>query len=211
MTMKPVGSERFSLARWSRRKLASALDKPVASPAPAAAAAPATVPSTPAAELPPVESLSFDSDFTAFLKPGVDPTVKRAALKKLFRDPRFNVMDGLDIYIDDYTKADPIPGDVLADLLDRFNRSHATSAGDPEPATVGAAAASEARFSAAATAPLQPAIEPAQESAQGEGATDLAYPAGSKSSIASPPTPTAAAETVPSRDSSGEQVRLEPR
>jgi hypothetical protein len=79
--------------------------------------------------LPTIESLSFDSDFTAFLKPGVDPTVKRAALKKLFRDPRFNVMDGLDIYIDDYTKADPIPKDMLADLLERFDRSCATADG----------------------------------------------------------------------------------
>ncbi len=45
--------------------------------------------------------------------------LKRAALKQLFRDPRFNVMDGLDTYIDDYTQADPIAPDVLADLLQR--------------------------------------------------------------------------------------------
>jgi hypothetical protein len=42
--------------------------------------------------------------------------VKRAALKKLFADPRFNVMDGLDTYIDDYTKADPISDELLAQL-----------------------------------------------------------------------------------------------
>jgi hypothetical protein len=39
----------------------------------------------------------------------VDPGVRRAALKKLFADPRFNVMDGLDTYIDDYSKPDPLP------------------------------------------------------------------------------------------------------
>ena len=30
-------------------------------------------------------------------------------MKKLFSDPHFNVMDGLDTYIDDYGKPDPIP------------------------------------------------------------------------------------------------------
>jgi hypothetical protein len=33
--------------------------------------------------------------------------VRNAALKKLFTDPHFNVMDGLDVYIDDYGKPDP--------------------------------------------------------------------------------------------------------
>jgi hypothetical protein len=35
--------------------------------------------------------------------------VKNAALKKLFTDPHFNVMDRLDTYIDDYGKPDPLP------------------------------------------------------------------------------------------------------
>lgn len=59
--------------------------------------------------LPPVESLTPDSDFAAFMRPGVDPSLKRQAFKKLMEDPRFNVMDGLDVYIDDYSKADPLP------------------------------------------------------------------------------------------------------
>jgi hypothetical protein len=116
-----VGTERLSLARWSRRKLAAALETAppaassptAASPSPTVASPTAAVPAS-AVELPPVESLTFDSDFTAFLKPGIDPAVKRAALKQLFRDPRFNVMDGLDTYIDDYTKAEPISQDLLA-------------------------------------------------------------------------------------------------
>src|SRR5436309_11725693 len=125
MTAKGSGAERFSLSRWSRRKLAAAAETPAPTPAsaPAVVPAPATAPGMPtppaALELPPVESLTFDSDFTAFLQPGVDDKVKRAALKQLFRDPRFNIMDGLDTYIDDYTKADPIPPDIVADLLKR--------------------------------------------------------------------------------------------
>jgi hypothetical protein len=43
----------------------------------------------------------------------VDPDVKNAALKKLFTDPHYNVMDGLDIYIDDYGKPDPLPAGML--------------------------------------------------------------------------------------------------
>jgi Protein of unknown function (DUF3306) len=127
MTPKPdaakESAEAFSLRRWSRRKLDAARAEPAATPAADLPAAPAAA--TPAAqalppvvaELPPVESLTPESDFTAFFKPQVDEVVKRAALKQLFRDPRFNVMDGLDIYIDDYTKADPIPADVLKQLV----------------------------------------------------------------------------------------------
>ena len=105
-----MSEARHFLARWSRRKLAA--EKPAEKPAPAAAAAAAAKP----AELPPVESLSFDSDFAAYLKADIEESVKRAALKKLLRDPRFNVMDGLDTYIDDYTKNDPIPDEMLKKL-----------------------------------------------------------------------------------------------
>jgi hypothetical protein len=71
------------------------------------------------AELPSIESLTIDSDFAPFFKPQVDELVKRAALKQLFRDPRFNIMDGLDTYIDDYTQPDPIPSAMLEDLMKR--------------------------------------------------------------------------------------------
>ena len=125
MTDKREMDKGFSLARWSRRKLEATRDTtPPVATAPAAPMPTVTgAPATPAPiELPPVESLTFDSDFTAFLRPEVDADLKRAALKQLFRDPRFNVMDGLDTYIDDYTKADPIPSDMLAGLLQRFAR-----------------------------------------------------------------------------------------
>ena len=73
--------------------------------------------SKPALSLPPLESLTIDSDFSPFMQPGVDETVKRAALRKLLRDPRFNVMDGLDVYIDDYSKPSPIEPDVVRTLV----------------------------------------------------------------------------------------------
>jgi len=125
--------ESFSLTRWSRRKLEAARAEtpelvPAAVPPAAVALVPAaaTAPDTPdattpaaydgAAALPPIESLTQDSDFSAFMQPKVDEALKRAALKKLFTDPHFNVMDGLDIYVGDYTQADPMPVGMLEKL-----------------------------------------------------------------------------------------------
>ena len=50
------------------------------------------------------------------MAPDVSGEVKNAALKKLFGDPHFNVMDGLDVYIDDYSKPDPLPAAVARQL-----------------------------------------------------------------------------------------------
>jgi hypothetical protein len=164
MTAKGGDAERFSLSRWSRRKLAAAAEAPAPTPAsaPAVLPAPATAPGVPtpsaALELPPVESLTFDSDFTAFLQPGVDDKVKRAALKQLFRDPRFNIMDGLDTYIDDYTKADPIPPDIVADLLQRGFGSTSETGGGEALATPPPNATLPARGAPALTGETPPAI-----------------------------------------------------
>lgn len=67
-------------------------------------------------QLQPVETLEFGSDFRPFLRPEVDEGLRQQALRKLFHDPRFNVMDGLDVYIDDYSKPDPIAAEMLAQL-----------------------------------------------------------------------------------------------
>ena len=65
------------------------------------------------------------ADFSAFMRADVDPAVQQAAMKKMFRDPHFNVMDGLDIYIGDYNTPDPLPPGMLekmvgAELLNLF-------------------------------------------------------------------------------------------
>ena len=59
------------------------------------------------------QALTPASDFRRFVAPDVDPQVRNAAVKQLFTDPHFNVMDGLDIYIDDYTQPDPLPLGML--------------------------------------------------------------------------------------------------
>jgi hypothetical protein len=131
------------LGRWSQRKQAvregKPLDEPVrVVPAPSPDAAPMTVPAAnasaaaqiaPASELqqtltqtppPPtledVQALTPESDFSAFTGAKVSPEVSNAAMKKLFTDPHYNVMDGLDIYIDDYSKPDPLPLSMLRQM-----------------------------------------------------------------------------------------------
>ncbi|MFM9114523.1 MAG: DUF3306 domain-containing protein, partial [Polynucleobacter victoriensis] len=74
---------------------------------------------TPKEVLPTLEDvlkLTKDSDYSAYVKPGIDPAVQQAAMQKLFSDPHYNIMDGLDIYIDDYSKPDPIPLEMLKQL-----------------------------------------------------------------------------------------------
>ncbi len=92
------------LSRWARLKREAAKEAPI-KPVEGKAA-----------DLPAVDSLTFESDFSAFLKSNVEESVKRAALKKLLHDPRFNVMDGLDTYIDDYTKNEGISEEMLKTL-----------------------------------------------------------------------------------------------
>jgi hypothetical protein len=79
------------------------------------AASPVDV-SAPAPTLADAQQLTPESDFTGFMARGVAPDVKNAAMKKLFADPHFNVMDRLDIYIDDYSQPDPLPLAMLRQM-----------------------------------------------------------------------------------------------
>lgn len=123
------------LGRWSQRKQAvregRPLDEPVApkpvpphvgqeTPAPAAVMQPAvegqdaTLPPPPSME--DVKGLTAQSDYKPFVARDVAPEVRNAAMKKLFADPHYNVMDRLDIYIDDYSKPDPLPESMLRQM-----------------------------------------------------------------------------------------------
>ena len=121
------------LGRWARRKTDVLQGKPpveaVAEPAvvatrvvpePAANAVgpvqQAAAPELPVLSLEDVKLLTKDSDFKPFMAQNVGVAVRNAAMKKLFADPQFNVMDGLDIYIDDYSKSDPIPEAMLRQM-----------------------------------------------------------------------------------------------
>ena len=119
------------LGRWSRRKqderAGLPLDEPVLvvppqqpapiAPPPAGVDTPVHTTEPAPLTLVDAQSLTLQSDFAPFIARGVAPDVKNAALKTLFTDPHFNVMDGLDIYIDDYTKPSPLPLSVLRQMV----------------------------------------------------------------------------------------------
>jgi hypothetical protein len=156
------------LGRWARRKTDALQGKPLSDPVPpvvppVAAAPVALSPAAPSpAEPAPAESsasepvhvptledvqwLTRDSDFKPFMASTVSAEVRNAAMKKLFSDPHFNIMDGLDIYIDDYSKSDPIPEAMLrkmnsAKVLNLFADEKTDETGkDPVAAALGESA-----------------------------------------------------------------------
>lgn len=125
------------LSRWSRRKVDAregrVLEEPAHSSAPALGSQPvqAVVPSpgvqpnhsdTQEAPLPrptmaDVQQLTPESDFSSFMTNDVTSDVKNAAVKKLFTDPHFNVMDGMDVYIEDYSQPNPLPMAMLRQMV----------------------------------------------------------------------------------------------
>ena len=145
------------LSRWSRRKARCAGGAGGRVPTPVelpprqllAVAMPAALPMrridaaavradvTSAAGPPPtladVAALTRDSDYTRFVAPGVERRVKNAALKKLFTDPHFNVMDGLDTYIDDYNTPDPLPARMLRQMVQAASSACSTERQGREP------------------------------------------------------------------------------
>ena len=118
------------LSRWTQRKNDTLRGKPLTEPVPSvplpvvAPVASATVgeakvdveEALPTLSLEDVKLLTKDSDFKPFMAHNVGPDVRNAAMKKLFEDPHFNIMDGLDIYIDDYSISDPIPESMLRQM-----------------------------------------------------------------------------------------------
>ena len=66
--------------------------------------------------LPSLDSLTPQSDFSPFMARDVDPQLRNLAMKKLFTDPHYNVMDRLDIYIDDYSTHPPLSLDVIRQM-----------------------------------------------------------------------------------------------
>jgi hypothetical protein len=191
-------------SRWSRRKaevrvgtvtpesaalapaaaasgVAEALPVP-ATPLPPPAAAPPAPPAPPPPTLADVDALTTKSDYTRFVSRDVAPEVKQAALKKLFTDPHFNVMDGLDTYIDDYGKPDPLPPGMLRKMM----QSQLLGLFDHEKKIEGAdapAGEADAPAPAADTAPAPPADTAAPDAGE-EPATNGAPP-----TIPTPPEP----------------------
>jgi hypothetical protein len=72
------------------------------------------------ADMPPLESLTAESDYRGFLSAKVSETLRRAALRKLFHGSQFNVIDELDDYAEDFTNFKSLGDFVTADMRHRI-------------------------------------------------------------------------------------------
>jgi len=116
------------LSRWSRRKLETEQSAPmVEEPVPMdievdlnaaeqAATEDEAKPVLTDADMPDIESLDENSDFSGFMSAGVSDKLRNLALRKLFKAPVFNIRDGLDEYDEDYTYFEKLGDIVTCDM-----------------------------------------------------------------------------------------------
>jgi hypothetical protein len=129
-----MAADNSFFSRWSRQKAQAqaqatgqaqppvppasvVVPPPPATDVPAPVAPPTPSPDPAAPTLADVAQLTPQSDFAPYMGRTVTQAVKNAAMKKLFADPHFNVMDGLDIYIDDYSIPSPLSPEDLKNMV----------------------------------------------------------------------------------------------
>lgn len=122
------------LKRWSRRKAnpATPTDEPVQGETEGAelpehpGEEPASANGNPAAEaeervmtdedMPDLDTISESTDMSCFFSPGVSEALRKRALRRLFRLPKFNVTDGLDDYNEDFRNFEALGGVITSDM-----------------------------------------------------------------------------------------------
>ena len=126
------------LARWSRRK--QALREPT--PEPDLTLPEDTEDQPPAltdADMPPIETLDEESDYSGFMSPKVSEALRKLALRKMFHTAGFNVRDGLDDYDEDFTSFAKLGDLITSDMRFQMEqeareRAEQIEAGDLEQA-----------------------------------------------------------------------------
>lgn len=118
-----VEDENF-LSRWSRRKHESKqIQESVENAGKAVSESEPSVDRLLTdADMPPLESLTEDSDYSGFLSPRVSEALRKQALRKLFHSAGINVRDGLNEYDEDFTEFAELGSIVTADLKHRVDR-----------------------------------------------------------------------------------------
>lgn len=165
------------LARWSRLKHKAQAEPReagartgTAQPRIAEAEPQAPPPAAPAAakpieELPPIETLGKDSDYTPFMRAEVPDALRNEALRKLWQsDPVFANLDGLVDYAEDFGAAFAVGGTVatvyrvLQGMPDPADEKQPAPAAEPQavPPTAAADSALSAPQIAATPAAAQP-------------------------------------------------------
>lgn len=73
-------------------------------------------------DMPPLESLTENSDYSCFFAPNVSEALRKKALRILFSSPQFNICDGLDDYDEDYTCFEKMGDIITADVRHQMDR-----------------------------------------------------------------------------------------
>lgn len=114
-TDKSKAADTSFMRRWSQRKLEQRrLDQQATEAKPAPESAPPARPPVSEPPLPSIDEINEDSEVSAFFGEGVSETLRRQALRKLFGSSKFNVVDGLDDYAEDYNAFEPLGKIVTA-------------------------------------------------------------------------------------------------
>jgi hypothetical protein len=166
------------LSRWSERKLHARQGQELPEPEEVLQAAADQTAATVAADaserlltdedMPPLESLDADSDYSGFLSRGVSEALRRKALSKLFQGAHFNVTDGLDDYAEDFTKFAPLGDIVTADMRYRMEQAAKRLLGDEDPEARLASGADEVGAEQPAAPADEPAVDPDQDPTEGD-------------------------------------------
>jgi len=68
------------------------------------------------ADMPALDTLNSDSDYSSFFSKGVSKELRQQALRHLFGHAKFNIRDGLNDYDEDYTTFEPLGDTVTSDM-----------------------------------------------------------------------------------------------
>ncbi|HMA98296.1 MAG TPA: DUF3306 domain-containing protein [Wenzhouxiangella sp.] len=74
-------------------------------------------------DMPPLESIDQGGSVTPFMSPRVSEGLRRAALRRLFSQPKYNVVDMLDDYAEDYSKPVALGDIVTSDMRYRAEQA----------------------------------------------------------------------------------------
>lgn len=141
-----IDADETFVQRWSRRKHDAAQAPPATQPTAVEPAAQqsesgdeTSAPEAPGDEdMPSLDSIGQDSDISAFFSPRVSEGLRQAALQRVFRQPRFNYQDGLDVYCENYRNFKPLGDIVTAAMRHRLEvarerLARLTEQGDADP------------------------------------------------------------------------------
>ena len=115
-----------ALHRWSKRKAEGPEEPSIQEETEVESSTPVAEPDSDSEEqqpeekeevrLPSLDSLGDESDYSIFMSPEVEENLKKLALRKLFKAPFFNELDGLNDYDEDFTTFETLGNIVTSDM-----------------------------------------------------------------------------------------------